>query len=402
MTDPGPERFRSTRRHPAGGDRARADRAGSTRAGLDHDDVLLTPGPLTTTLRTKLAMLRDWGSWDADFNAVTADVRRRLLDILHAAGSHEVVPLQGSGTFAVEAAVAAAVPRDGHLLVLDNGAYCKRMGLLAIRMGRRTTVAAQPEDAAVDPAVVAHLLRADPSITHVGYVHCETGTGVVNPLPEVSELCARTDRGLIVDAMSSFGALPLDARELRFDALVAASGKCLEGVPGMGFVFLRHDVLRAAQGRSHSLAMDLYDQWDHLERTGRWRFTPPTHVVAALDEAITQFLEEGGQPARLARYTANFRALLEGMTALGFQTFLKPEDMSPLIVTFHAPSDPRYDFDALYEGVKRRGFILYPGKLTEVETFRVGCIGAIGTTQLEQAVDAIACTLADLGITRVA
>jgi 2-aminoethylphosphonate-pyruvate transaminase len=368
---------------------------------MDRDDVLLTPGPLTTTLRTKLAMLRDWGSWDADFNAVTARVRRNLLDVLHAAGTHVVVPLQGSGTFSVEAAIASVVPRGGHLLVMDNGAYCKRMGRLASLMGRRTTVATQPEDAAVDTTLVEDLLRSDRTITHVGYVHCETGTGVVNPIQEASDLCARTGRGLIVDAMSSFGALPLDARTLRFDALVAASGKCLEGVPGMGFVFIRNDVLPGCEDRSHSLAMDLYDQWAYMERTGQWRFTPPTHVVAALDEAIAQFLDEGGQTARLARYTTNFRTLVDGMGRLGLRTFLKPEDMSPIIVTFRAPSDPRYDFGRLYAGVKQRGFILYPGKLTDIETFRVGCIGAIGTKEMEQAVDAISQSLIDLGIERI-
>ncbi|WP_028707328.1 2-aminoethylphosphonate--pyruvate transaminase [Propionicicella superfundia] len=367
---------------------------------MDRDNVLLTPGPLTTTLRTKLAMLRDWGSWDAGFNELTARVRGRLLDIVHGGDTHVVVPLQGSGTFSVEAAVASVVPRDGHLLVLDNGAYCRRMGRLATLMGRRTTVSVQPENAPVDPEVVAGLLEADPTITHVGYVHCETGTGVVNPLQEVSDLCRRTGRGLIIDAMSSFGALPLDARALRFDALVAASGKCLEGVPGMGFVLLRSEILAACEGRSHSLSLDLYDQWAYMERTGQWRFTPPTHVVAALDEAVAQFLEEG-QRERLARYTDNLRTLLDGMGALGFRTFLDPADLSPIIVTFHAPSDPRYDFRTLYEGTRRRGFILYPGKLTEVETFRVGCIGAIGRTEMEQAVDAIARTLAEAGVTRV-
>ncbi len=365
---------------------------------MDRDAILLTPGPLTTTLRTKLAMLRDWGSWDADFNQMVAELRRQLLAIVHGEETHTVVPLQGSGTFSVEAAVATVVPRDGHVLVLDNGAYCKRLGKLATLMGRRTTVLARNEDEAVSPDELEAALRADPSITHVGFIHCETGTGVANPLQAVSDVCARHDKGLIVDAMSSFAALPIDARSLRFDALIAASGKCLEGVPGMGFVFIRKAVLAHCEGHSHSLAMDLFDQHAYMEKTGQWRFTPPTHVVAALAEALRQFVEEGGQPARLARYTKNCRVLIDGMTALGLKPFLRPELQAPIIVTFHAPAHPNYDFKRFYAAAKARGFILYPGKLTQVETFRVGCIGAIGSTEMQQAVNAVGEVLREMGI----
>jgi 2-aminoethylphosphonate-pyruvate transaminase len=365
---------------------------------MDRDRILLTPGPLTTTLRTKLAMLRDWGSWDADFNAVTARVRTRLLDVVHGQDTHVVVPLQGSGTFSVEAAVATVTPRDAHLLVPDNGAYCKRAAKLAQLMGRKVTLLPVAEDRPIAPADVQARLDADPSITHVVLIHCETGTGVENPLAEVAAVCEKRGKGLIVDAMSSFAALPIDARKVRFDALVAASGKCLEGVPGMGFVFIRKAVLDGCAGHSHSLAMDLHDQHQYMEKTGQWRFTPPTHVVAALDEAMTQFVEEGGQPARLARYTDNCRTLVGGMARLGFKPFLAPAVQAPIIVTFHAPADARYDFKRFYDGAKARGFLLYPGKLTQVETFRVGCIGAIGPNEMRQAVEAVADTLAEMGI----
>jgi len=365
---------------------------------MDRDRILLTPGPLTTTLRTKLAMLKDWGSWDADFNAVTANVRSRLLDIVHGQDSHVVVPLQGSGTFSVEAAVATVVPRDGHVLVPDNGAYCKRAAKLSQMMGRKATLMPVPEDRPVDAAAVEAQLQADPRITHVILIHCETGTGVENPLAAVAAVCERHGKGLIVDAMSSFAALPIDARSTRFDALIAASGKCLEGVPGMGFVFIRKAILDACAGNSQSLAMDLHDQHVYMGKTGQWRFTPPTHVVVALSEAIAQFVEEGGQPARLARYTRNCQALAEGMAALGFKPFLDPAVQAPIIVTFHAPAHPAYDFKRFYEAAKARGFLLYPGKLTQVETFRVGCIGAIGPHEMRQAVNAVRETLAEMGI----
>ena len=366
---------------------------------MDRDPILLTPGPLTTTLRTKLAMLRDWGSWDADFNAVTAHLRERLQDIVQGQDSHVVVPLQGSGTFSVEAAVATVVPPgDGHVLVLDNGAYCKRAAKLTQLMGRRATVLAFAEDEPVSAAALDDKLKSDTSITHVILIHCETGTGVLNPLAAVAEVCERHGKGLIVDAMSSFGALPIDARIVRFDALVAASGKCLEGVPGMGFVLLRKAILDRCAGNSQSLAMDLHDQHVYMEKTTQWRFTPPTHVMLALAEAVTQFVEEGGQPARLARYSDNCRTLIDGMTALGFQAFLRPEVQAPIIVTFHAPADTHYDFKRFYAAAKVRGFILYPGKLTQVETFRVGCIGAIGRNEMRQAVGAVADTLREMGI----
>jgi len=365
---------------------------------MDRDRILLTPGPLTTTLRTKLAMLKDWGSWDADFNAVTMRLRSQLLDIVHGHDSHVVVPLQGSGTFSVEAAVATVVPRDGHVLVLDNGAYCKRAAKLTQLMGRKATSLPFAEDAAVSPAALQAKLEQDRSITHVVLIHCETGTGVLNPLAEVAAVCERHGKGLIVDAMSSFGALQIDARSMRFDALVAASGKCLEGVPGMGFVFLRKAVLDGCAGNSQSLAMDLFDQHQYMEKTTQWRFTPPTHVMVALAEAVAQFVEEGGQPARLARYQDNCSTLIDGLTALGLKPFLQPELQAPIIVTWHAPAHPAYDFKRFYAAAKQRGFLLYPGKLTEVETFRVGCIGAIGRNEMTQAVAAIGEALLTLGM----
>jgi 2-aminoethylphosphonate-pyruvate transaminase len=367
---------------------------------MDRDRILLTPGPLTTTLRTKLAMLKDWGSWDTDFNAVTARLRSQLLDIVHGHDSHVLVPLQGSGTFSVEAAVATVVPRDGHVLVLDNGAYCKRAVKLTHMMGRKASSLAFAEDAAVNATTLDAKLKQDTGITHVVLIHCETGTGVLNPLAEVAAVCERHGKGLIVDAMSSFGALPIDARSMRFDALVAASGKCLEGVPGMGFVFLRKAILDSCAGNSQSLAMDLFDQYQYMEKTTQWRFTPPTHVMVALAEAVAQFNEEGGQPTRLARYQDNCKTLIDGLTALGLKPFLKPQLQAPIIVTWHAPAHPNYDFKRFYAAAKQRGFILYPGKLTEVETFRVGCIGAIGRNEMQQAVNAVAETLREMGITQ--
>jgi 2-aminoethylphosphonate-pyruvate transaminase len=371
-------------------------------ANVDRDPILLTPGPLTTSLATKAAMLRDWGSWDGAFNTVTARVRERLTGILNAAATHVCVPMQGSGTFSVEAAVNTLVPREGHVLVLVNGAYGKRMAKLTEMMGRRITTFETAEDVPTTAADVARLLDRDASITHVGLIHCETSTGILNGLPEIAAAVAQRRRSLIVDAMSSFGAIPIDATAIAFDALVAASGKCIEGPPGMGFVFVRRSILEKCAGRSTSLSLDLNDQWVYMERTTQWRYTPPTHVVVALDAALAQYLEAGGQPSRLARYRANCETLVAGMTELGFRPFLDPKIQAPIIVTFHAPPDPQYSFKDFYERVREKGFILYPGKLTQVETFRVGCIGAIGPAEMRQAVNAVRDTLREMGIRHVA
>ncbi len=365
------------------------------------DAILLTPGPLTTSAETKAAMLSDWGSWDAAFNALTASVCSDLVDIVDGRDEHVCVPLQGSGTFAVEAALGTLVPKTGKVLVPDNGSYCKRIVRILGYLGRQAVVLAHGEQEPADPQRIEAALAADRSITHVAQVHCETGTGILNPLAEIASVVARHDRGLIIDAMSSYGALPIDARTLRFDALIAASGKCLEGVPGMGFVIARRTTLGGASGNSASLAMDLHDQWQYMQKTGQWRFTPPTHVLAALRAAVDQYRAQGGRPARLARYTANCAALVGGMRTLGLKTFLPDALQAPIIVTFHSPPDPAYDFADFYRRVREKGFILYPGKLTAVDTFRVGCIGAIGADTLRAAVTAIAASLREMGVVRL-
>jgi 2-aminoethylphosphonate-pyruvate transaminase len=365
---------------------------------IDRDPLLLTPGPLSTTLRTKQAMLHDWGSWDTAFNRVTADVCRQLLDIVHGAGSHVCVPLQGSGSFAVEAALGTLVPRHGKVLVPNQGAYCARILRILATIGRAAVELPLAETQPMDPAAIDAALAADPGITHVAVVHCETGTGILNPLDAIAQVVAARGRALIVDAMSSFGALPIDARHQPFDAVIAASGKCLEGVPGMGFVIARETALAASAGQCHSLALDLHDQWTYLQRTTQWRFTPPTHVVVALAEALAQYQAEGGQTARLARYAANRQSLVQGLAALGLRPLLDETVQSPIIVTFHAPAYAAWNFQTFYQGVRARGFVLYPGKLTQVETFRVGCIGAITPADVDQAVHAIGTTLADMGL----
>ncbi|MDQ3026527.1 MAG: 2-aminoethylphosphonate--pyruvate transaminase [Pseudomonadota bacterium] len=367
-----------------------------------NDPILLTPGPLTTSLETKQAMLRDWGSWDASFNAITASICKDLVDVVKGAGTHVCVPLQGCGTFSVEAALANLVPRDGKVLVPQNGAYCQRILKILTYLGRAHASLDLAEDQHPTGAMLEEAFARDPAITHVAQVHCETGTGILNPLPEIAAACARHGKGLILDAMSSFGAIDIDVSRYPVDAVIGASGKCIEGAPGMGFVIARQAVLEKCQGNSHSLAMDLHDQWTYMQKTTQWRFTPPTHVVAAFRVALDQFKAEGGTTARGARYRKNCDTLIDGMAALGFRSFLPRNVQAPVIVTFHAPGDAAYAFKPFYEKVKARGYILYPGKLTKVETFRVGCIGAIDANEMRNVVSAVAETLREMGVKQIA
>lgn len=365
---------------------------------LGNDPILLTPGPLSTSPQTREAMLRDWGSWDAAFNRMTHSVCAELVTIARGENDYVCVPLQGSGTFAVEAALGTLVPRQGCVLVPNNGAYCARLIRILQRMGIAYDELALREDEPVSASAIEDAFNRNSRISHVAQVHLETSTGLLNPLDDIAAVCQRHGKSLIVDAMSSFGALPIDLRRGGIDALISASGKCLEGVPGMGFVIVRRSVLEQSEGRSPSLALDLHDQYVYMEKTTQWRFTPPTHVVAALRKALDQFVAQGGQPARGARYQQNCSALVSDMKALGFEPFLKPEVQAPVIVTFHVPRDPAWSFPDFYAAVREAGYVLYPGKLTQVETFRVGCIGAIDANELHNAVAAIDRTLQQLGI----
>ncbi|MDX1354274.1 2-aminoethylphosphonate--pyruvate transaminase [Vreelandella venusta] len=368
---------------------------------MNHSQApyLLTPGPLTTSHATKAAMLRDWGSWDDDFNRVTADVRAQLLAMAEAASDvYACVPMQGSGTFAVESALACATDPNGKVLVLMNGAYGKRAAQLLDMMGRRYVTLDKGDYLPPQPDEVAALLQQDADITAVFLVHCETSSGILNPLEAIAEVVRDHGKTLIVDAMSSFGGVPISLAKTPIDVLISSANKCIEGVPGFGFVIIRQTLLAAGKGRAHSLSLDLHAQWDYMERTGQWRFTPPTHTVVAFQAALAQHREEGGVAGRCARYTHNRDALVKGMRALGFSTLLEDEWLSPIITTFLSPSVPAFEFKTFYAALKTRGFLIYPGKLTDVDSFRIGCIGQLDTAVVEQLLSVIQDALTDMNV----
>lgn len=360
--------------------------------------LLLTPGPLTTSRLVKDAMLRDWGSRDGAFIALNAWIRDRLVELAGGQGSHDCVPVQGSGTFAVEAMMGTLVPRAGKLLVLANGAYGRRIVRIAQVAGRAVASIDTAEDLPVSPQALDRALAADPSITHVAVVHCETTSGILNPVAAVAQVVAGHGRALLIDAMSAFGALPLDAREVPFQALAASSNKCLQGVPGVGFVIARRDALAAAAGNAHSLSLDLHDQWRGFGENQQWRFTPPTHVLAAFARALEEHAAEGGVEGRGARYQRNCRVLVQGLEAMGFEPLLPAGLQAPIIVTFRMPADPAFVFETFYNGLRDKGFVIYPGKLTIADSFRVGCIGDLGEVEMRRAVEAVRATLDEMGV----
>jgi 2-aminoethylphosphonate-pyruvate transaminase len=362
------------------------------------DPWLLTPGPLTSSATVKQAMLRDWGSRDDAFVAMTARVRDRLVALANAEASHVCVPVQGSGTFAIEAAIGTLVPKDGKLLVLVNGAYGKRMVRIAQVMRRAVVTVETSEDSPVSPVALQSMLESDPLVTHVAVVYCETTSGILNPVEEVAEVCASQARALIIDAMSTFGALPVDASRLPFEAVIAGANKCLEGVPGVGFAIIRRDPLERSRGNAHSLSLDLEDQWRGFAANGQWRFTPPTHVLAAFDRALDELAAEGGVEGRLARYRRNHQVLVEGMAGLGFETLLPRPLQAPIIVAFLAAADAAFIFERFYELLREKGFLIYPGKLTIADSFRIGCIGRLGEAEMRAAVDAVRTTLDEMGV----
>jgi 2-aminoethylphosphonate-pyruvate transaminase len=350
---------------------------------LPHDPWLLTPGPLTTSMTVKQAMLHDWGSRDAGFVAINTHMRRRLVELIGGGQDFTTVPVQGSGTFAVEAMLTSFVGPKDKLLILINGAYGKRMAKICEYARRATAILEWAEDQPVDPAKVGAALAADQAITHVAVVHCETTSGILNPIEEVSKVVAAAGRKLLIDSMSAFGALPIDARSVTFDAVAASSNKCIEGVPGLGFVLSRIAALENTKGNAVSLTLDLFEQWQNLEKTGQYRFTPPIHCIVAFDQALAEHEREGGVAGRGARYRNNHKILVEGMRALGFETLLPDRLQAPIIVTFHMPADPNFVFEKFYDGLKDRGFVIYPGKLTVADSFRIGCIGRLGEPEMK-------------------
>lgn len=357
----------------------------------DNPYLLLTPGPLSTTKSVKAAMLQDWCTWDRDYNELVQAIRHKLVQL---SGKHPegytAVLMQGSGTFAVESVIGTIIPSDGKLAVLTNGAYGNRIAKMAETLGIDHVVLDFGEVTAAQPERLEEVLRDDPAITHVVVVHCETTTGMLNPIEEVGKVAKAFGKTYVVDAMSSFGGVPLDMAELQIDYLISSANKCIQGVPGFGFVLAKKEELVTCKGQARSLSLDLYDQWETMElQNGKWRYTSPTHVVRAFYQALLELEEEGGIEQRYGRYRQNQQTLVQGMERIGFQTLLPKSLHSPIITSFYYPEQKEFSFAAFYERLKKEGFVLYPGKIALADTFRIGNIGDVYPEDMERLVEAI-------------
>ena len=367
-------------------------------AGQETTPYLLTPGPLTTTPAVKEAMLRDWGSWDADLRAVVASIRSDLLDIVDAAQGFECVLLQGSGSYGVEAALGSFAPKNKKTLMLTNGAYGER-AIKALSYMNRDFISYETDELEAPSAEeVAALLKSNPDVGAVFLVQCETTSGIVNPIEDIAAVAQKAGCIVILDAMSSFGAMDLSMKRMGIDVLISSANKCIEGVPGFTYILARRDLLEASQGASHSLSLDLYEQWAYMQKSGQFRYTPPTHTLVAFAKALEQHKAEGGAPGRLARYKKTAKALRDGMRRIGLTPLLGDNETGPIIQTFATPRDPNFDFTRFYEGLKQRGFIIYPGKLTKKPSFRVGNMGALDHEVMAMLVDATEATLKAMNI----
>ena len=367
--------------------------------GQEDMPYLLTPGPLTTSQGVKAAMLADWGSRDVEFRKVVADIRNGLLAMAGADETYECVIMQGSGTFAIEAALGAFCPSgEAKTLVVANGAYGDRAAKILEKIGRPVVKIDKGDSAAPTPEEVGAALDADPAITHVWVIHCETTSGIVNPVTDIASVVRGRGRRFMVDAMSSFGALPLDMRD-GLDVMVSSSNKCIEGVPGFSYVLVKRHMLEMSKGRSHSVVLDLYEQWKGLEANGQFRFTPPTHALVAFHQAMKEHAAEGGVEARGNRYARNADLLVKGMRDIGFSTLLNDNEAGPIIQTFLTPRDPNFDFEHFYESLRMRGFAIYPGKLTKRPSFRIGTIGKVDETVMNGVLAAIRAVLDEMNVT---
>lgn len=363
------------------------------------DRVLFTPGPLTTSRPVKQAMLRDLGSRDHEFIAVVHDVRRRLVALGQTTlKQYTAIPMQGSGTFALEAVVSSVVPPDGRLMVVINGAYGRRIARIASVLGIETIAVEFPEDRPADVEEVQRQLDAHGNVALLAVVHCETTTGIVNPIEPIGAAAKTAGAKYFVDAMSSFGAIPISLPGCHIDYLVSSANKCIEGVPGFAFVLARLGSLKDTKGYARSLSLDLYDQWAGLEKNGQFRFTPPTHAILAFHQALLELEAEGGVAGRAARYRANYETLVAGMRHMGFTEYLAPQDQGYIITSFRYPDDPAFNFERFYDALNARGYVIYPGKVSDADCFRIGNIGRIFESDLRDLLGVVKDIIQECGI----
>jgi 2-aminoethylphosphonate-pyruvate transaminase len=357
--------------------------------------LLLTPGPLSTSCGVREAMMKDWCTWDDDYNKdIVQVIRQQIVTLATQSEGYTSVLMQGSGTASVEATIGSVMPKDGKLLVINNGAYGERIGQIAKYLDIDCDIIELGEVTLPCVEKIASILDKDKAITHVAMVHCETTTGMLNPIEAVCKVVKSRNKIMILDAMSSFGGIPMDIGSLGIDYMISSANKCIQGVPGFGFVIAKKSELEQCKGRARSLSLDLYAQWHCMEHNnGKWRFTSPTHTVRAFHQALIELADEGGIEARYQRYRVNQQILVEGMETLGFRCLLEKTLHSPIITSFYSPEHPDYDFKKFYLLLKEKGFVIYPGKVSNADCFRIGNIGDVHNADMQRLITVIASSM---------
>jgi len=363
-----------------------------------HATYLLTPGPVTTSQAVKDAMLADMSPNGAQMVELVRRIRRYLVEIANGTGSYECIPFPGGGTASCEAAFQTLIPKDRKVLVVENGFYGGRLSQILRCIGVDIVALEHPMLPPPTGHDIEDALDAHPGITHLTFCHCDTSTGVLNPLEEIAAVCRQRGVRLLVDAVASFGGFPIDAPALDLEAIMLSPNKCMQGVPGIGFTIVKRSALEAAKSRAPTFGYDLHGQWAFLEESGWFRSTPPTHVLLAFSQAVEEHKAEGGVVARQQRYRRNWRRLVDGLRQLGFKTLLPDQYASPIIATFHDPDDPNYSFQKFYAAMERRGFVIFPGRLTAAHTFRIGCMGDITEEDMSLVIEAVGSSMEELGV----
>ena len=346
---------------------------------------LLTPGPLTTTDTVKKEMLFDHCTWDDDYKKITLSIREKLLNLAHVSEpEYTVVLMQGSGTFGVESVLTSVIGEEDTLLIAANGAYGERMGDIARHAGIHYLMYEEDYNKIPSAEKIREILAEHPEITHVSMVHSETTSGILNDIASVAKVVKGAGKTFIVDAMSSFGGVDIPVGDLEIDFIISSANKCIQGVPGFSFIICNREKLMESKGKARSLSLDLYDQWETMNKDGKWRFTSPTHVVLAFAQALKEMEEEGGIVARAKRYEENNRLLIQKMAEMGIRPYIGSEHQGPIITTFLYLEHHNISFQDMYQYIKDRGYAIYPGKVTDADTFRIGNIGEIYKEDIEK------------------
>lgn len=339
-------------------------------------NILLNPGPATTTDRVKQALIvPDICPREQEFGDLTKEVREKIVRVVNGTETHTAVMIGGSGTAGVEACLSSVIGKNDKVLVIDNGAYGKRGETIIKAYNIPHETLKLEWDVLPTAECVEAKINETEGLTHLFFIHHETTTGMLNPLDELIALCEKYNLISIVDAMSSYASIPIDLQKTKVDFLVSSSNKGIQGFAGLSFVVSNLKRLEATREiPPNNLYLNLWGNHTCLEKTNQFQFTPPVQVIYALNEALDEFFEETME-GRYKRYCDCYDVMLQGMKDLGFKCLLPEEQHSKMLTTFYDPDVAEYDFDKMHDFLYERDITIYPGKVASLDTFRIANIG---------------------------